>query len=375
MSANQNFSYSYQNQIRDLGPLLAMIIKNAPTFLSLVPISDMAAKNPKHEWLEDYLKPKQDTTADTATNVATTVDVTTAAIFKVGDVWVNTRTDERFRVDGVAAPTLTIVRGVGGAGTAMLSGDILRLVARPQDEGTDPGEDKGYEPTIAFNHTQIFDRTAKVTRTALNTEQYGIDDLMDREVKIQADDITREMNMTFIWGAKQARTGTTAATKGRAGGLYEFLDQAGAQRIDGAGGALTKTMLNDALEKAFLNGAGQLVALCGTKQARAITALDANYEIVRQDTTSGKRILEYAGDMAGNNSTPARIVVDPNYSNKRIDLVDISRVSIVPLQNSLLKDEDATPPGADYAARRLLGEYTFAMKNAKEAHASVYNLA
>jgi hypothetical protein len=117
------------------------------------------------------------------------------------------------------------------------------------------------------------------------------------------------------------------------------------------------------------------VALCGTKQARAITALDSNYQIVREDTTSGKRILEYAGDMAGNNSTPARIIVDPNYSAKRVDLVDITRVSIVPLQNSLLKDEDATPPGADYAARRLLGEYTLAVKNAKEAHASVYNLA
>lgn len=375
MPSNQNFSYSYQNQVRDLHGLIALMIQNAPTFLSLVPMSDVPARNPKHEWLEDRLKPKQDVTASTASNVATAVDATTPSIYRVGDVWVNTRTDERIRIDAVGAPTLTIARGVGGTATEMLVGDVLRLVARPQDEGTDPGEDKGYEPTIAFNYTQIFDRTAKVTRTALNTEMYGIDDLMDREVKIQMDDIVREMNMSFIWGNKQARTGTGAGQKGRAGGLYEFLDQAGAQRIDGAGGALTKTMLNDALEKAFLNGAGQLVALCGTKQARAITALDTNYQVVRNDTTSGKRILEYVGDMAGNNSTPARIVVDPNYSAKRVDLVDISRVKLVPLQNSLLKDEDATPPGADYAARRLLGEYTFAVKNAKEAHASVYNLA
>jgi hypothetical protein len=372
MAAGQNFSYSFQNQIRDLSGLIHMTILNMPVFLSLVPIAATVAKNHKHEWLEDQLTPQQDTTAASALVGDGTLTVTTQGSYKVGDLWVNTSTDERFLVTSVAANPITITRGVGSTAVAMANGDKLRLVSRPQDEGSDPSPSVGHEAAPVFNYTQIFDRTALVTESALATSMYGIDDLMEREVMLKADEIAREMNMTSIWGVKNQRTGTGAAQKGRMDGLFAFLDQAGANRIDAAGGVLAKTMLNDALEKAFLNGAGKLVAICGTKQARAITATDSNYRIMREDTTNGKRILEYQGDMAGNNTTPAAIVVEPSYSAKRVDFVDVSRIQLVPMRP--LEDKDATPPGSDYASRRLLGEYTLEVKNAKQAHATVFNL-
>lgn len=375
MTANQNFSYSYQNQVRDLVPTFSAMMALAPVLLSLVPIAPYPAKNHKHEWLDDKLSPKQTTLAGAALAGDATITVADGSIFKIGDLWVNTDTDERVLVTGVAGTTITVTRGLGSAAAAMANGSTVRLVTRPQDEGTDPGQDKGHEPTPVYNYTQILDRTALVTRSALNTAMYGIDDLMDREVKLQLDDVIRELNMSTMYGVKQQRTGTGAAQKGRMGGLFEFLDQAGANKIDAAGATLTKTHLNDALEQAFLDGAGKLAAICGTNQARKITALDSNYWIVREDMTAGKQIMEYRGDIANSKNTPSIIVVDPTYSKKRIDFVDLSRLSLVWLANSTLKDSDATPPGADYAARRILGEVTLEVRNAKEAHCSVQNLA
>lgn len=366
-----NYSYSFQNTVRDLSDLIDEVIRIQPVFLSLVRIG-APATNVKHEWLQDVLAATQDATAASALAAATSLSVVDGTKFAVNDIWVNVSTDERFKVTAIATNTLTIVRAVGGTDTAMASGEVLKLVARPKLQGTDPGDDKGQEPTVEFNHTQIFDRTAKVARTAQYVNTYGIDDQLDYQVKVQVDQLVREMNMSALYGERQA---PAASTPGMMRGLVTFLEKAtSANAVNGAGAALTKTMLNDAIEAAFNDGAGELALLCGPNQARKITALDSNYQIVRGDTTSGKVIMQYMGDIAGN-AAASKIVVDPNYPKKRIDLVDLSRVALVPLQNSALRDMDATPPGADYFARRILGEYTFEVKNAADAHASVYNLA
>jgi hypothetical protein len=374
MPANTNLSYSYQNQVRDLVATFNSLVAQAPVLLSLIPVAPYFAKSHTHEWLDDRLTPKQ--TALTAVSLAAdgTLDVTDGTIFKVGDLWVNTETDEVVLVTAVAGNVVTATRGVSSDAEDMAIGHVMRLVSRPQDEGTDPGQDKGHEPTPVTNYTQIFDRTAIVTRTALNTAMYGIDDLLDREVKIQLDDLWREVNTTLIHGRKQKRTGTTATTKGRAGGIIEFLRQAGSNSIDAAGADVSRTLLNDSLEQAFNSGAGRLVAVCHPYQARKITAMDSNYEIVRENQTGGNVILRYQGDIANAKNTPSEIVVDPNYSKRRVDFLDVERLAMVWLANSALTDKDATPAGADYVARRILGEATFEVRNAKEAHCSVTQL-
>jgi len=42
------------------------------------------------------------------------------------------------------------------------------------NEATEASANTGYEPVAAFNYSQIFDRVAKLSRTAMNTGMYGI---------------------------------------------------------------------------------------------------------------------------------------------------------------------------------------------------------
>lgn len=367
-----DYSYSYQNLKRDLSDVITTSILAAPVFLSIVPIRGEAT-NTKHEWLQDKLQPQQSTAATTINSSATAFDVAagTGVVFKVGDIIVNTATDERLKITGISTDTLTVVRGVGGTAAAVTTADKIKLVARPKLQGTQPGDDAGQQPTPEYNYTQIYDRTAVVTKTAQAVLQYGIDNALDYQVKIQMDALAREMNMNAIYGIRQA---PSAGVPGMSGGLLSFLDQAGGNAVDAAGGALTKTMLNDALEAAFNSGAGELVIVTSPHQARKITGLDTYYRTTRSDTTTGFAVMEYMGDIAGANQA-SKIVVDPNYPTKRIDFVDPSRLALVPLRGRAMSDEDATPNGADYVSRRVLGEYTLEVKNALQAHAVVKNLA
>lgn len=369
------FTYAFQDQVRDLSNALSVVVQSQPTLLSMIEVvtdPNQFAHNHKHEWNEDKLTPQADTTTGAVLAAAVSVPVTDGTRFKVHDIWVNTNTDERIRVTAIAANTLTVTRAVGGTDTAMALGDELRLVARPQAEGSDPGDDAGQQPVTQFNYTQIIDRTAVVSRSSQGTKKYGIESQIDYQVNVHMDQIARELNNTVIFGV---RTQRSATVRGSMGGVLSFLDQAGANKIDAAAGAVSKTLLNSALEKAFANGAGKLVAVCHQAQARKITALDSNYQIVRSDRTSGKVIYEYQGDIPGGAQTPAAIVVDPNYSKKRVDFVDVSRLRLVPFTEGNLRDFDATKNGADNIARRMLGEMTLEVKNALEMHASLQNLA
>jgi len=94
----------------------------------------------KFSWLEDQSKPRFDTQNGGATNVATTVAVTNGAYFQQWDQVLNTRTGEQFRVDAVAGNNLTVTRGIGSTGTAMLNGDELYIIgtAQPENDTSKP---------------------------------------------------------------------------------------------------------------------------------------------------------------------------------------------------------------------------------------------
>ena len=51
---------------------------------------------------------------------------------------------------------------------------IVTLVGRPKNESTSATADDGYEPEAKYNYTQIMDRTAKVSKTSVEIDKYGI---------------------------------------------------------------------------------------------------------------------------------------------------------------------------------------------------------
>ena len=369
-------SYELKNVVRDLTDELSMVIQRQPTLISLIPHAapDQYARSSKHEWLEEIMSPEVDTLAADVTADATTITVTNGKKFQVGMVLTFEGSDEVVKVTAVSENTLTVKRGYGETTPEVHSaGTEVKIIARPRDEGTLPGDDNpGELPGAEWNQTQIFDITVRVTRTSQETEQYGIDDLITYRVRQGLQIISRRMNNAIIFGRRVKRV--EKVEPGMMGGILYFLKQPGGNVVNGAGADLNQKLLNDAIEEVFKDGGSPNVLVCNTTQARKISAFNANNIIIqREDQTAGNFVARFVSDLPAEVITT--IVVDPNFPKDKIAILDTSKLRLVPLRGSTVKDFDATPNGADFIARRILGEYTLEVKNAKQGHGLIENLA
>src|SRR3954453_574968 len=140
----------------DLGDRISLL---EPSVQPLAVFSRRADKRrsvaTKFSWLEETSKARFDTQAGGATNVATTVNVTTGASFQQHDQVLNTRTGEQFRVDGVAANALTVTRAIGSTGQAMNAGDELMIIGTAQPENDTSKPPRSDIPAKITNNTQI----------------------------------------------------------------------------------------------------------------------------------------------------------------------------------------------------------------------------
>lgn len=375
-------SYDFSNTIRSLDDVFVQLVASYPTLIGQIAVGSPVS-NHKAEWLNDSLAPTSsaiasfDTDGDgTGVNVASTAGFEAGSILRVTSSTGAPRT-ELIRVASVDSATdLTVVRDYGSTtGVTLVVGDVLTLVATPKNEGTDASASAGVEPTVDYNYTQIFDRTAKVSRSMQNIAEYGIADMLDYQVKAKMVEIMREMNAAAFYGVRVQRSSSAAGTMG---GINQFITGG---NVIATGGNLSADHINDALEEIFKDGgySNNYAIVCSENQARRISALNtsgSNPIVMKQpdDRTFGGYISSFVGDLPVQSGFMAKIIVDPNCPKTSVYVLDMNQLEIAPLQNSALKDMDATPNGADYFARRIIGEYTLKIKNAQKAHALISGL-
>lgn len=376
--ANFQLSYDFQNNVRDLSDAFETIITKSPIFTSLVSLGPVAT-NTKHERLEDVTTPTETQLdgAYTAGAGSITVDSTTG--FKVGDIidFENASTQARStliaKVTNVASATSLDISVYGGSVDENLpDNSIVFLQSRPKNEATLADPDAGYEPTTEYNFTQIFDRTAKVSLTGINVDTYGIGTKINYEVQKQLEQIAYEM---VISGLRSPRVERTASEAGTMGGLLRYQGQAAQSQFD-VSGAITESALNEAMELAHANGAmGISTILAHPAQARKISAFVQNYRRVNIEQGAGTAIAgTYVQQYISDSGDLLNIVMDRHMDKDKVSLIDPSKVSLVPLQNRAFQDKDATQPGADFVARRIIGEYTMQVKNAANSHVLMTNV-
>ena len=376
----KQLSYDYQNDIRDLWPAFEAVIQKSPVLSQLIRVEG-SATNTKHEWLEEVVSPVQWTIK--AGNAYTAAD---GAIVLTSNVGVKVWDILEFELPTGALGTLnakvtavnvdgeTISISVYGGSTDqnMAVASIVSLLSRPKNEATEATADNGYEPSVEYNFTQIFDRTAKVSKTSLEVPKYGIGGAMNYQVERQLMDIGYEVASTMLRSPRVQRTASEAGTMW---GIMRFLKSATGNSLDGAG-AISQAIINNAMEIAKSNGAnGISVLLCHPTQARKISAFNTagsnpQTMIQRADTTTGSYVTTFVSDQGD----AMVIIADRNFAKNEVALLDPSKVALVPLQNRAFTDSDATPAGADYVARRVLWEYTLEVKNAADSHAYIYGL-
>ncbi len=371
-------TYSFQNLRRDLSEVLATIISSQPTFISKIPIVGRAL-NYKHEWVEDVIEPSEDVLAADITDTDTTITVDDGSKFSTGMILGFSGYDEQMKVISVSGDSLTVQRGYGGTtAESMSAGTKVKILYKPAAEGSEPEDSSWDEPGTEFNYTQIFSRTVRVSNTARSSRHLVFEDIIDRAVRDSIIKLGMEMNAAAIFGRRYADPSDPSVPRTMGGVLY-FIDKSSGNVHDAAGAELTTDMMNDLLEQIAKRGGQPNLILVGTKQARKISSFNltsGSAPIVRTrltDTRTGAAVYEFVGDLPlGMIET---IVVDVNMPDDKLLFLDTRRLALVPMDGRSLSDFDATPTGADFTARRVLGEYTLEVRNASQAHGLIKNLA
>ena len=363
-------SYDYQNTKRDLSDVISVVSAAEPALISLVGMGGEAATHTKHEWMEDYIAAERDELNGAILVDAVSITVVDGSKFDAGMQIAFEGYDEVMTVTNVAGNDLTVTRGYGGStATAMADGTEILIVSRPRPESTPAGDDSSRRPVTEYNYTEIFDHTAAVSKTAEAVKQYGISSALDFAVQAGVVNLTRRMNNTMVYGRRVQRSSTEP---GSMGGILQYIDQPGGNVLDGAATAFEEDMLNDLLEAVVRAGGRPNALMVNTGVARKMASwYKDRLVIVREDTTVGRSVGEFRSDLPGGVIT--KIVVDINFPKYKISALDTTRIRLVPLNQRALTDEDATPRGADFYARRVLGEYTMEMKNALQAHGLLKN--
>ena len=370
-------TYSFQNLRRDLSEVFATIVAGSPTFISKIPIIGQA-RHYKHEWVEDVIQPTEDALDGAILSTDTTITVDDGTKFKVGMIIGFVGYDEQVKVTAISTNDLTVTRGYGGTtAVGMDDGTVIRILYIPAAEGSEPGDDSWEEPCTEYNYTQIFTRTIRVSNTARNSRHLVFEDLIDRGVRDGLIQLEMEINHGAIYGRRYADTADPSVPR-TLGGVIYFIDQVDGNIHDASSAELSTTMMNDLLEQIAKDGGQPNLILAGTKQARKISSFNltsGSAPIVRTrmtDSRTGSAVYEFVGDLPlGMIET---IVVDVNFPDDKLMFLDTRKLALVPMENRGLSDFDATPTGADFTARRILGEYTLEVRNAKQAHGLIKNL-
>ena len=358
------------------------LVANEPRFISLVAIGSKATST-KEEWIEDYFSPTSTTiTAVSGSGTGTTITVASATGIQVGEILsfetsAGIDREELVRVSAINGNDLTVIRNFGSyiaSPATLVATDKVQSVSKPKNEGTTAVAGDGRMPSKNFNYTQIFDRTAMVSKTAQQMKYDGVGNLMGQQLKYKLQEIAYEMNNALIRGV---RTERTASNEGTMGGVLSYLK--GGNVVNGASSALSATMINDALQACFADGAlsSRFVLLCNETQARRISKFNttgSNPLVLRDsgDKTSGGYISTFVGDLPVKGGFTATVAVEPLFPKDKVALLDLSQLELAPLRE--FDTIDATVAGADYEARRIIGEYTLRVRNGKYGHALISNL-
>ncbi len=194
----------------------------APTITMLMKLKKRQGINsPVHEWLEsDYtVLWAQNGTATIANNAAsTTITVTDGTMFVAGDQFIvpkaatSSTPPEVIRVTAVSSNTLTVVRGIGGAGTidTIAANAALRITGSAAEEGSTLPSAKTAVPTTRTTYLQIFRTVIDIAREAANARTYGAPAGAERK-RLQKEALVthkRKLNSELLFGvASQNLTG------------------------------------------------------------------------------------------------------------------------------------------------------------------------
>ena len=135
------------------------------------------------EWVEDDFLPHWGQVTNGTTDlssVATGIPVVDATLFAVNDIVAipkaasSSAGEEEVLVTSISGSTLTVTRGIGGAGADTIGATAdLRIVGSAYTEGSAFGTVRSTTKSVQISYCQIFREPVKVTKTMAAQAQFG----------------------------------------------------------------------------------------------------------------------------------------------------------------------------------------------------------
>ena len=338
----------------------------------------------KLSWLDGYKGADSSPLNGLIDDSVTSITVVDGSIFRDGMIVSADGSDESIFVASVTSNVLTVERGFGGT-TAESVSDAVNLVIDSvgRKENSLKANDKIWTPETTENFFQTMDTSLEFSRRALATLQYGNTNDMVFQLAERMRQLAINMDRTLIKGRK-ATHGAGDDLISFTGGLRYYIEQSGIAglNVDNAGAALTLDAIQDINSEIVKQGGMATHIAVGINKARELNKLvSANY--------SSQRLADFVADegavmqlpsdlpLVGNVTT---IVVDTNLDDSELIIYDASKLSIIPMgANNADSDGnwrtlDATQPGQDGMAARIIGDFGMEIRQSKANMARLYNI-
>lgn len=363
----------------DLSDELSTLVSKQPTFLNLFPQKGIA-KAPKHEWLEDVLRPKESAYASaTAVGVFTFATAAGATAFAAGDLVAISGKSALLKVTAVSGTDKTVTTSfltAGGSGltseTIPTAAGTLQFVSHPVSEASSSGREIFRQSSRAYNYTQILRAGFVLSGTNLATDVYGNENSIAAQSAHALLDVARELDKIALFGFRC----DGADDVRRCGGLYEFGTANGCASIDATPSStanpLSLKYINDAAQEILDDGGTPDVILVGNGQKRVLSQImRSQISYSPSDSTRGGTVDKIVCELTGGTM---RIVVDPNIVDSDAWVIDSSGFGLCPMNGRWGKLEDVTEKGFDGIRYSILAEFSLNFKNATSRLCRIMNL-
>lgn len=336
----------------------------------------------KMGWLDMRVDATSSPLTSAVDDTVTTIPVEDGNKFRTGMVCSAKGSEEVIIVVSVSGNDLTVMRGQGGTTAESIADGVeFKIDSVGREENSLADNDGIYQPEDAENFFQTMDTAIEFSRRALSTLQYGDTNDLNFQTSERLKQLTIQMDNALIKGRKmQVNVGGKPISY--AGGIRYFLDQPGAYKVDNGGAALTLEQINNINSELVARGGSTNVIVCGIRIARQLNKLvGANY--------SSQRLADWSNDEGAVNMLPSdlpligsinRIVIDTNVADDEILILDSEMITIMPMEQNNAGESgswrtlDATQNGQDGVKIRVIGDFSFRLRNSKTHMARLYNI-
>lgn len=243
----------------------------APLNALLAMAGSEATDDPKYNNFRDEL-PNQVLTVNNAAGydasaTSITIDAGDDNTFATaGTTLVNSRTGEVMLVTAdTTATTLTVERNIGSSGLEIDDNDTLYISGSAHEEGSDTPTAISFDPSVAFNYTQIFKTPINITNTLRETYlRTGSkeDEMVTKALKMHMMGIERAM----IFGRRHIQNASTSQPRRFTGGMTSTVTNV-IDRSGNSGVMDEATFDRTLIENIFAFGSKEKLAFVGSRVA------------------------------------------------------------------------------------------------------------